>query len=410
MTDYFQNKFRTGGALALLVLCMILMLSACGKTNAPEAASAPASVQESAESTPEPADDAAPSEAPAFDGLSYESTLELQYATGFSVWHYAGGYAFIDIPQSGKYLVIPENGTVPSGVDGDIVVLQKPLDRIYLAATSAYSLFDAVDAADSIRMTGTQASGWFIDSMVERMNDGRILFGGRYSEPDYETLIDEDCCLAVESTMIYHTPKIKEMLEDLGIPVLVDRSSYEEHPLGRTEWVKLYAVLTDREAEAEAFFDEQAQIIRELKDFENTGKTVAYFSVNTDGSIVIRQPSDYIPTMIDIAGGVYAFEDLPADEDGTSLTISMEEFYATAVDADYLIYNASIESVLGSVDELIAKDDLFANFKAVQNGNVWTTGKSFYQQTDIVGQMIRDMNLMLTDADGEGMTFLTKVN
>ena len=39
--------------------------------------------------------------------------------------------------------------------------------------------------------------------------------------------------------MIYHTPEVKEQLEDFGVPVLVERSSYENHPLGRMEWIKL---------------------------------------------------------------------------------------------------------------------------------------------------------------------------
>ena len=38
--------------------------------------------------------------------------------------------------------------------------------------------------------------------------------------------------------MIYHNPEVKEKLEEFGIPVLVEHSSYESHPLGRTEWVK----------------------------------------------------------------------------------------------------------------------------------------------------------------------------
>ena len=271
------------------------------------------------------------------------------------------------------------------------------------------SLFNAVDALDHIRLTGTRASGWYIDAAVESLNSGAMLFSGKYSEPDYELMIGEDCNLAIESTMIYHTPKVKEMIEDLGIPVLVDRSSYEPHPLGRTEWIKLYAVLVDKEDEAAAFFDQQASVIRELENFENTGKTVAFFAVNSDGSVVIRKPSDYIPKMIALAGGRYAFEDFVTDQAATSISITMEDFYAKAVDADVLIYNASIAAPISTVDELLALNELFADFKGVQEGNVWCTGKSFYQATDIVGQMIRDIHLALTDGDESQMTFLTRV-
>ena len=347
--------------------------------------------------------------APELPGLTFEAETELEYAQCFRLYRYEGGYTLITIENGGDFLVVPEDGQVPGGLDDGITVLRQPLDRIYLAATSAMSLFDAVDALDHIRLTGTRASGWCIDAAVEALNSGAMLFSGKYSEPDYELMIGEDCNLAIESTMIYHTPKVKEMIEDLGIPVLVDRSSYEPHPLGRTEWIKLYAVLVDKEDKAAAFFDQQASVIRELENFENTGKTVAFFAVNSDGSVVIRKPSDYIPKMIALAGGRYAFEDFVTDQAATSISITMEDFYAKAVDADVLIYNASIAAPISTVDELLALNELFADFKGVQEGNVWCTGKSFYQATDIVGQMIRDIHLALTDGDESQMTFLTRV-
>ena len=232
---------------------------------------------------------------------------------------------------------------------------------------------------------------------AQAMEDGKILFAGKYDEPDYELLINEDCDLAIESTMILHSPKVAEMIKELGIPVMVDHSSYESHPLGRTEWVKLYSVLLGKEKEAAAFFDEQAKVIEDLSGFTNTEKTVAYFYINTDGSAVVRTSDDYIPKMIEIAGGRYIFPDLKNTEGtGSSVRLTMEEFYNQAVNADYLIYNASIDSPITSIDDLLAKSDLFADFKAVKDGNVWCTGKQLYQATDIVGELIQDVHL---DAD-----------
>lgn len=349
-------------------------------------------------------------DAPKIQGLTCESAMDVEYATGFDVYYYDEGYKLIDIHDSAKYLLVPEGKTAPEGLDGEIIVLQQPLDKIYLAATSAMALFDAIDSLDSIRLTGTQSSGWYIDNAVNALNDGTMLFAGKYSEPDYEMMIDENCNLAIESTMILHVPKVQEMIETLGIPVFIDRSSYESHPLGRTEWIKVYAAMMNKEEAADAFFDEQAEVISELKDFKNTEKTVAFFYVSTDGSVVVRKSTDYIPKMIEIAGGRYAFEGVEDEESGqSSVPMTMEEFYATAVDADYLVYNATIDNPIASINDLLAKSGLFADFKAVKEGNVWTTGKYLYQATDVVGKLITDMHLMLTDGDTSQMTFLTKV-
>ncbi|MFR8180074.1 MAG: hypothetical protein ACLU80_09225 [Dorea sp.] len=80
-------------------------------------------------------------------------------------------------------------------LDKEIVVLKQPLEHIYLAATSAMALFDAMDGLDSIRMVGGSNGlpDWYIDHAKKAMEDGKILFAGKYSEPDYEMLIDEDC-------------------------------------------------------------------------------------------------------------------------------------------------------------------------------------------------------------------------
>ena len=200
------------------------------------------------------------------------------------------------------------------------------------------------------------------------------------------------------------------MIETLGIPVFTDRSSYESQPLGRTEWIKLYGAMMNKEEEAKTFFDQQAQVIEKLKDFTNTEKTVAFFYINTSGSPVVRNPKDYISSMIEIAGGRNTFADLQDDSGKTSVAITMEEFYNTAADADYLIYNSSIDASVKSIDDLLAKESLMADFKAVKEGNVWVTDDSMYQHTDTIGELITDLNLMLTGGSEEDMTFLHKLS
>ena len=395
--------------ITALLLAAVLSLGGCGQ---PGAGKKRTDSTQQTEETKNKKEDQSKSDkkGPEIDGLTYESTMDLTYATEFDVYDYKDGYKLLDVHEDRQYLVVPEGKEAPEGLSEDIVVLQQPLDHIYMAATAIMSLLDAVDAIDQVKFSGLNASGWYVEDAKKAMESGDMIYAGKYSEPDYETLVNGECDLAVESTMILHTPKVQEMIEDLDIPVFVDYSSYESHPLGRTEWIKLYGAMLNKEDAADSFFEKQAQVIEKLKGFENTEKTVAYFYVNTDGSIVVRKSEDYIPSMIEIAGGRYAFKNLKnVDSNAPSVKLTMEEFYATAVDADYLIYNASIDSPINSIADLTAKSELFADFKAVKSGNVWCTGKSLYQATDIVGNLITDINLMLTDGDESGMTFLYRV-
>lgn len=362
------------------------------------------------ETTAETSDTAVSEEAPELPGLTYESTMELSFAECFDVYYYNDGYKLLDVHDSARYLLIPEGKEAPDGLEDDIYVLQQPLDTIYMAATSPMALFDAIGSVDSIKLSGLDASGWYIQAAADAINNGDMTYAGKYDEPDYELLVGDDCDLAIESTMILHAPKVQEMIETLGIPVFIDRSSYESQPLGRTEWIKLYGAMMNKEEEADAFFEKQAEIVEKLKDFTNTEKTVAFFYINTSGAPVVRNPKDYISSMIEVAGGRNAFADLQDDSGKTSISITMEEFYNTAIDADYLIYNSSIDATVNSLDDLLAKDSLMADFKAVKDGNVWVTDDSMYQHTDTIGELINDLNLMLTDGNEEDMTFLHKLS
>ena len=349
--------------------------------------------------------------APVIDGLTCIEKLPLDYAVYFDIYRYEGGYSLICVGDGRSYLVIPENADIPENID-DYFIIRKPLNNIYLASSASMALFDSMNALDTIGMTSLEADAWYVDNVRQAMEDEEILFAGKYSEPDYELLLDEECLLAIENTMILHTPEIQEKLEELGITVFIDCSSYEDHPLARTEWIKVYAELTDRQDEALSFFEEQKKYVTELSDYESTGKTVAYFYVSESGSVIVRKSEDYIPKMIEIAGGDYIFDDLGSDEASasSSTNVTMEEFYNTAKDVDYLIYNSTIDNPLHSVDELIEKNALFTDFKAVQNDNVWCTEKNMFQATDVIGSIINDFHTVFTDENAEKLDFMYRIH
>lgn len=329
-------------------------------------------------------------------GLVYESSMELQYAEEFSVDHYQGGYALLTVADDRSYLIVPEDKEAPEGLAENITILQQPLEQMYLVATAAMDMFCTLDELDSIRFSGQKTNGWTIEEVRQKMERGDILYAGKYSEPDYELILAEGSSLAIENNMISHTPEVIEKLENLDIPVFIDFSSYESHPLGRVEWIKVYGLLLGKEAEAQAAFAEQCEMVNRVTQDASSEKTVAFFFITSNGMVNVRCSNDYVPKMIELAGGRYIFNDLGEDSARSSVTMQMEEFYAVAKDADYLIYNSTIDGELESVDELLQKEELLADFRAVQTGNVWCTTKDLYQQSMSIGGMIEDIHNMLS--------------
>ena len=273
-------------------------------------------------------------------------------------------------------------------------------------------LFLHLDALDSIALSGTRAEGWYLDEARQAMQSGRIAYAGKYSAPDYERILTAECGLAVENTMIYHTPEVKEQLERFGIPVLVERSSYESSPLARMEWIKLYGILLGKEALAEEVFAQQAQRIAPLLEQPSTGKRCAFFSITSSGLATVRKSGDYVAQMIGMAGGEYVFADLA--DSGNSLStmnIPLEDLYAGVKDADVLIYNGTIEGSISTKEELLARCALLAECKAVQSGNIWCTTPSFFQQSMALADFMLDLHAVFTGetASPDTLHFLTKI-
>jgi len=342
--------------------------------------------------------------------LTYETSMKLDYATEFAVDYYDNGFTLISIADNSRFLLNTEDKEVPQDLADDITVLKAPVSDIYLVASATMDMFCSIGALDSICLSGLTAEKWEIPEAKEAMESGQILYAGKYNAPDYELICSKNCELAVESTMIGHAPEVKENLESFGIPVLVDHSSYEADPLGRTEWVKLYGVLTGKEEEASKAFEEQKQYVEELSDAEDTGKTVAFFYITTAGTVSVRKSNDYVPKMIDLAGGSYIFANLKGEDNAaSSVNMQMEEFYAQAKDADYLVYNSTIDGNLETIGDLLGKSSLFENFKAVKNGNVWCIGQNLYQDTMDTGSIIHDFHEMLTSEDTDELTYMYRL-
>ena len=336
--------------------------------------------------------------------------LQLAYAKNFSIDYYEGGYKLLTIKDGTQILTVPEGKKAPDNLDESIIVMQQPVNNIYLVSSAVMDMFRELNALDTIGFSAQKAENWYVEGEKAAMENGDILYAGKYSSPDYELLVSKKCSLAIENSMILHSPEVKEMLEDFDIPVIIEYSSYETHPLGRVEWIKFFGALTGMEEEAEKAFEKQTEIVKHVTATKKTDKTVAFFYITSNGLVQVRQSNDYIPKMIELAGGRYIFENLGDDSKRSTMNMQVEEFYNKAKDADYLIYNSTIDGGVKSVDELIEKCSVLSDFKAVKSGDVWCTEKDVYQQSMSIGFLIEDIHNMLQGADDKEMNYLYRLD
>lgn len=346
--------------------------------------------------------------------LTYDHSMELSYAENFAVDYYEGGYKLLTTRLNGdRILIVPKHQQAPEdaealvspsaeGEPGKLIVLQEPVKNLYLVASSVMDMFAQLDSMDAISMCGLKEEDWYIPAAKQAMKDGTLLYAGKYSQPDYELLLSQNCSMAIENSMIYHTPEVMEKLDEFGIPTLVEYSSYEEHPLGRVEWVRFFGALLDQEEKADQLFEKQKEALKRVEAEENTGKTVAFFYITSNGLVQVRQSTDYIPKMIELAGGKYVFENLgDPDSRRSTVNLQLEDFYDGAQDADFLVYNTTIDRQVQTLEDLLKKCSLLKDFKAVKNHQVWCTTEDMYQQSMSAGNLIEDFHRMLTGDDKE---------
>ncbi len=404
------------------------------------------SAAESAEKK-SPAVAAASSGGISFDSLEKCGRLNLSYAEEFSVDFYrirkpensgAGGnaaeggiYSLVKIKNGENFLLAPlDSQPVISGKRAEIrnlpentFLLGKPVRNAYLVSTSAMDFIVRLGVLDKIRFSGARESGWLISEARSAMKAGKILYAGKYSAPDYELLLSRGSDLAIENTMIYHSPAVKEKLEELGIPVVVERSGYEKNPLGRLEWVKFYGILFGKLSEAEKYFDGEAKRISVAlssgksrgAESEKRAKKVAFFFVSSSGAVSTRNSGDYISRMIEMAGGEYvpSANSVSSDSGGSARsTVSMqfESFYASASGADIIIYDRSIDKNLKTLSQLKKKNPLFSDFKAVKRGDVYCTKDDFFQRTTGTADFIIDLEKIIGNGkNAENLVFLERM-
>lgn len=392
----------------VLALTLVLSLAACGGNQANNGNAA-------GNQTENQNTDAQQNDGGAADGqLVSEGMVELQYAQRFSIEKFEGGYRMITAGSEGtggpkKYMVVPEGMSVPEGLEEDVIVLQLPLDNIYCASSSMMSLTATLGALDHIKLCALDYDSWQLDEVRAQMDAGKLAYSGSYKEPDYEMMTANDIQLYLDTTMIDGYPEVLEKFSELGITSLVEDSALESHPMGRVEWIKVLGVLYGMEDEANAYFDDQVEKFNAACAEESLGKSVALGYITSSGKCYARNGGDYIAQLIEMAGGDYVCADVEPDQTGNT-SMTFEEWYDKFVDADYFFYyNLGVE--FSSIQDMIDYNPLFADFKAVQNGNVWVTCDGFSQKSaDIVG-VITDMNTVLTSEDNTVTTdFIVKIS
>jgi iron complex transport system substrate-binding protein len=311
---------------------------------------------------------------------SYESSVQadvdsnsntvIQYAEGFDV-EYKDTYKLVCIYSSNDtlcYLLLPIEASIPAGVPFDQLI-SVPVERIVTQSTTHLGFICALDARNTV--IGVDNASYIYDSIfTQAVAEGKIQEVGSGASLNAERLVALQPDVLLVSSMPDTGLDAYQKFIDLGIPVLPVAEWMEASPLGKAEWIKLFAALLNQEEQASVHF---SQITQAYDSLLAVGKRV-----NEPTSVIVGSPfqgSWYVPgaisyrgALIRQAGGTW---DWSLDSSAVSFPVDFEQMYEYGLNANVWLDPGQAFTK----EELLGLDARFADFEAFQENQIYNSNR-----------------------------------
>lgn len=302
--------------------------------------------------------------------LSWTS-IPLKYATGFSLEKSEEAYRVaISQPYKGAkegFTYIFHTGETMSGLYADATV-PIPVKSIVCTSTTHIPMLDYLNKADAL--IGFPTLDYISSaSMRERINSGKVSELGIDEALNLEKLIALRPDLVLGYTLTGDLGQFN-VVEETGIPVILNAEYLETHPLGRAEWIKLVGVMFDDLDRADSVFDmiekeylDAKALVEQIDENPSVLSGVVY-----GDSWYLPGGRNYASTLLNNAGYDFFWK---TDTTSAFLPLSFETVFDKAHNSDYWIGVASFRSL----EEIATGDQRYTAFEAYKSGNVYSYNK-----------------------------------
>jgi iron complex transport system substrate-binding protein len=258
-------------------------------------------------------------------------------------------------------------------VNEDAQIIEVPIDKAITLTTTMLPHLAEEDALDSL--VGLDSFFYVNTPAVQEMiASDRLVEVGFGSSVNIEVVIGSEADVVFTYGFDPSTDAHPVLLE-AGIPTAVTGEWLETSPLGRAEWIKFSAVFFNREAQANAAFDEMVAeyanlsgLASDIPDDERP-LVLPNFFIGTDQAWSLPGENAYLAGLLRDAGARIVLGDAEELQGKSgSVQFSFEAVYEAGLDADIWIPNAF---GVNTLDDMLAQDERYADFVAIDNGNVW---------------------------------------
>ena len=302
-----------------------------------------------------------------------QQPITIRYAKGFTL-DYKDAYKILTVtqPWAGAeqaltYILVPR-GSEPPADDGNATVIEVPVRSFVAMSTTYFPFLENIGKLDAL-VAVDDATYVYNPTVREKAASGEIaVVGGGMGGPsaNIERLLELDPDVIMTSASGIPELDVYPKLEEVGLPVVINGDYLEQTPLGRAEWGIFIAAFFDLEQQASQQFDALVQRYEEVQALAASVQERVTVFTNTDyqGTWYVPAGESYAAILLKDAGAEYLW----ADQPGTgALPLSFETVFERAKDADFWLN----PGFAASLQDLLAMDARYAEFKAFQTGQVF---------------------------------------
>jgi iron complex transport system substrate-binding protein len=355
---YFFSEVIMKKTIPILCVLLLLVVSAC--QTAPTA-------------LPQPTTTLASSGAIASPEANSQLPITIRYAKGFTL-EYKNNYKILtvtqpwaDAEQAFTYVLIPRGAEIPAEV-GNALMIEVPVRSFVAMSTTYYPFLENIGKLDAL-VAVDDATYIYNPSVREKAASGKIaVVGGGMGGPsaNVERLLELNPDVIMTSASGIPELDVYPKLQEVGLPVVINGDYLEQTPLGRAEWGIFIAAFFGLEQQASQQFDALVQRYEEVSALAANVQERVTVLTNTDyqGTWYVPAGESYAAILLKDAGAEYLWEDEPGSG---ALPLSFETVFERAKDADFWLN----PGFAASLQDLLAMDARYAEFKAFQTGNVF---------------------------------------
>ncbi len=304
----------------------------------------------------------------------YPHKTKIKEAIGFGVTYHKN-YKLLQIYQHYEkesdtitYLLKPRDLPVPEGKE-NLPVINTPIKKLVALSSSHFGLIAQFDAYHTLTAISTKDYVWD-EKILAGIASGEIQEVGEGGSMNLEKVVD----LNPDVVMVIGFPgsknKTYQTLSEFGIPVLLNAEWQEPTLTARAEWLKIIAILMDQEEKGEKDFDhivsEYNKMVKLTENISNMPSVIC--GLPFKGTWYVPGGNSYLGNSLKEAGADYFWKD---DTATGGIPMDFEMVYNKGLEADIWIN----PGVARSKEDLLAKDNRFADLKPFKTGAIYNNNK-----------------------------------